>query len=539
LLQHRYLRLAGATGALRTAQFHGREHLVVPVIPLVEGVITPFNSKEPELVLASEFLQILGGWNGRPVVLDHPDVLGQKVSANSPEILESCAFGQLFNAEGRGDRFAAEAWLDPQRLEALAEAGADMMTRVREGKSIEVSVGTFMELERTAGEYKGKHYVGIWRNIVPDHLAFLTGKQRGACNNDMGCGVRTATAYLVTAAGLEAVEDPMNKCTKHNIELRDGKCEQCETEVPQRSLRERLISLMSFRSNKGTAAGVSDMDLRSRLNRALHAEEPAFVGVDTVFPDESLVVFAVAPKGEFKLVQRKYSVKTDGSVKLGDERSEVQPVTTFEPVTASETPMLAAACGCDKKGAENMTREQRIAALLTSGKFKEEDKRWLEQVPEEHLATLAGQATTAVAEQKVEPKTEPKIEPKTELKAEPKIELKAEPAVAAAGAQTAEQFISAAPPELQDSLRDGMRMATEKRETLIRTLKDTGRCPFSDDQLKAKSTGELEQLATLAAVPPISNVIDFSAAAGARAAASVNEVPPPPSFVAAVSGKQA
>jgi len=73
----------GAMGStLRTANFDGREYVVVPVVALVEGVIHPVNSAAPELVLAEEFAKAPNGWNGRPVLWNHPRLNGRRVSAN-------------------------------------------------------------------------------------------------------------------------------------------------------------------------------------------------------------------------------------------------------------------------------------------------------------------------------------------------------------------------------------------------------------------------------------------------------------------------
>ncbi|HMI90073.1 MAG TPA: hypothetical protein VK509_01865, partial [Polyangiales bacterium] len=60
------------TAHLRTMQFESREHLVVPVIALVEGVVHAVNSDQPEYVPGTELARAPLGWNGRPVVGDHP-----------------------------------------------------------------------------------------------------------------------------------------------------------------------------------------------------------------------------------------------------------------------------------------------------------------------------------------------------------------------------------------------------------------------------------------------------------------------------------
>jgi len=84
----RMIVLTGATGKSRTELLNGVEHLVVPVVALMEGVIHPVNAKAPEFVSGKVLQQAAHTWNGRPLVLGHPDIDGVKVSANSPRILE-------------------------------------------------------------------------------------------------------------------------------------------------------------------------------------------------------------------------------------------------------------------------------------------------------------------------------------------------------------------------------------------------------------------------------------------------------------------
>src|SRR5688500_17004964 len=94
----RTLRLVSATGAqIRTGTFREREHLIVPVVALVEGVVWAVNAPSPELVLASTLERSVPAWNGRPVVMDHPDNEdGDKITANTPETLQARSYGQVF-----------------------------------------------------------------------------------------------------------------------------------------------------------------------------------------------------------------------------------------------------------------------------------------------------------------------------------------------------------------------------------------------------------------------------------------------------------
>ena len=288
------------SGAMRTATFENREYLVVPVVAMVEGVIHAVNSATPELVLAEEFSKVPDGWNGRPVLWDHPSLNGHRVSANEPIVLEKMAFGQVFHTEVSSTKLLMEAWLDLEKAGQLATA-RKVLERLRGGETVEVSVGAFVETEERSGERDGKRYQGVWRNIVPDHLALLPEGTAGACDVGMGCGAPRAAS---------------------------------DQEDKKMTLTERVRKLVA--GFKPSQDGQSDADLRERLSVELYATEPGFLGIDAVFPDENLVIYGAAPDGETLLFRRSYSTDDAGVVTLADDKQQVALVRRYEPVTAAE-----------------------------------------------------------------------------------------------------------------------------------------------------------------------------------------------------------
>ncbi len=477
---HRTIRLLGATGKIRVAKFRGTEHVVVPVVALVEGVVEPVNIGEAELILASEFGIAPAGWNGRPILPDHPQINGEYVLANDPEILEQFAFGHLFNTRLVKDlELHTEAWLDPVRAEIVGAEAMDVVNRAREGKPIEVSTGFTALLEKATGLHNGKRYKSISRNITPDHLAMLPQGTIGACSNKMGCGanvVNRGKIYLVTHSGLTEVQE-------------DGTVAIPETpnEETAKTFKDHFWDFVTFKSLKGTAAGVSDADLRSKLGKALRAQVPAFMSVEQVFPEDGEVIFSAMPEDKWLTYRQTYSLKADGTVKLGETREEVVPVTNFVAAQAAEEQQP---CGCattHNNKEKNMDKALRIKALIdgSKGRFTEADKPWLEAIPEERLNVLE-----QAPEKKEEAK--PPVEPVVEVKDEKK-------------PQTADEYAAAAPPEVREVLQAGLKANKDKRTAIINTLKATGRNTFSDEQLGKFSLEELEQLQKLGAVPEASH----------------------------------
>ncbi len=181
---------AVGNGLARVEQYKGKEYMVVPVVGLVEGLVHAMNARGPELVLAEEFSKNLEAWTGRPVYLGHPLVNGRPVFSNS-DLIQRLSFGEVRNAQIKNGKLIMEAWID---LELAATRAPEILTRARANESIEISIGAGVSTEETKGVHSnGRPYVGIWRDISPDHLALLPGDVAGACSFDMGCGVRAAS----------------------------------------------------------------------------------------------------------------------------------------------------------------------------------------------------------------------------------------------------------------------------------------------------------------------------------------------------------
>jgi hypothetical protein len=196
-MEPRVLRLIGAAGVYETRLRGGREHLVVPVVALMEGVLWPVNAKGREYVPLDVLTQNPAAWNGRPVMPDHPFDGQSMVSANDVELLDAQAFGTMFKTRVEGRQLVSEVWLDP---EAAARSGAgalSVLQRVRDKQPVEVSVGAWVILEQTPGVFEGKPYMARWLGIMPDHLAMLPDGAQGACSVAMGCGVRGLRTHVL------------------------------------------------------------------------------------------------------------------------------------------------------------------------------------------------------------------------------------------------------------------------------------------------------------------------------------------------------
>ena len=423
----RSLHLIGATGATRTETYRSREYLVVPVVALVEGVIWPVNAESPEYVPPYAYSTAPEAWNGRPVFAGHPIRGGTQVLGNTPEILESEQWGQVFNAGVVNDKLAMEAWLNQDDAKDVGDHAVEIYDRAAAGKSIEISVGATVLMEEVTGTYNDQDYNGKWVEIFPDHLALLEKGDIGACSNLMGCGVRTATVHLVTAKGYELVK------VKEDIVVPEKKTAK---KTLKSSIKERFGAFLRMLS----PAGRSDTEVRSELREALEEKEPRlsmYGWIVDVYENEGLVVYCMYDEDyDMDLYVRDF--KWDGKTAIiGDLYAEVEAHTVYEieddenqanevlitqlrAAQKNAQPKAASgSCGCGGKktttasetaaaqGDKGMkTKDERIAALIAAsgGKLTDASKTWLSAIPEDQLENIeAGYKVPATTEPPARP----------------------------------------------------------------------------------------------------------------------------------------
>ncbi len=532
----RCIHIRGAAGGpdLRTAIFREREHLVVPVVAMVEGVVHAVNSATPELVLATELEKSVKSWNGRPVLADHPSRNGILVSANDPNVLESEAFGTTFNSMMKGRKLLMEAWIDPVEVERVGERAIEIMDRIKGGELIEISVGSFIKSEPVGGEWNGERYDGIWREITSDHLALLSEGKTGACSNVDGCGApRVATVHSI--AGDAIVAEGVIKMALEK--KKDGEGKNKNGEGPKPTIRERIMSLFKFRSGQ-SESDMSDIDLRRELERQLNSIEPAFMGVDSVFLEDRLVIYATAADDEFKMFRRGFDVTDDGTVSLNKEKEEVEPVTRFELVSAE------GGCGC--LGGDKMSKEhknaERIKALIDNPKtpWTKDETKFLESCDDKKLEafevyTLAAKAAGEDVKAKEAEALKAKEVEAEALKAK-EVEKEAKAASAAKPkVKTEKEWLADAPPSLQKMVRSAKAAETKRRDELVASLKDA-QDAYSEDELKKM---EIEDLEKIVRVAQVTVKVDHSGQGLVRTPITSEDRPDdPPSLIDAVRADQ-
>src|SRR6185503_17476996 len=160
----------------RLDTLEGRNYTVVPMIILTEGVHQ--GSQGPLYYPKEELAKTPVVWNHKPIVVYHPTMNGDGISACDPVIINNRKVGLMLNTKFEGGRLRSEAWIEKDRANAVDDR---IMTAVDNKEMMELSTGVFIDIEETSGTWKSEDYTGIARNYRPDHLALLP-DQIGACS---------------------------------------------------------------------------------------------------------------------------------------------------------------------------------------------------------------------------------------------------------------------------------------------------------------------------------------------------------------------
>ncbi len=161
----------------------GRDHFVVPAVLLVEGVHA--GSRGPVYYPADELRRSAPAWNGRPVVVYHPDMGLANGYADNPTVWGRQKIGVLFNTRFVKKALKAEAWIDCERVRRVDER---VLNAIQRRQVVEVSTGLTFPLVDREGTWNGENYVMVARHLKPDHLAILPDR-KGACSIADGAGL--------------------------------------------------------------------------------------------------------------------------------------------------------------------------------------------------------------------------------------------------------------------------------------------------------------------------------------------------------------
>lgn len=432
----------------RRDKMEGQEYLVVPMVMITEGVHAGSNG--PLYYPPEELAKTPVVWNHKPVVICHPTIKGQAVSACDPKVVDQFKVGVIMNTswDGKTGRLKAEAWLREDRLKQI---DGRVLDAVKSGQMVEVSTGLFTDNEEKEGEWKGETYKAIARNFRPDHLAILP-DQKGSCSIADGAGLlrNEATEWL----------------TGNVPKLDEGGSVLLVNKGGQLSWWPSALAINE----------VSHNELYSKLSDAVRGGgSDQKMSLDGPFVIDVFDTYVITSKGG-KFFKQDYT-KKDNSVEL-----------TGQPVEVVRTTYYITADGKIVGNKEqSMDKKKIVDGLIAnaSTQWEEEDREHLMAMSEDRLQKLATNAKAPVVEEDEEEMDEEEVDEE-----EAKKPVK--------NAQTVDQFIANAPADMQEVLREGIQTLGAEKARLIKVITTNKANTFKPEYLQGKQLGELRAIAALA-----------------------------------------
>ena len=505
----------GTPEGVREEVFGDREYTVIPVVALKEGVVWPVNAPRPELALKEEFARFPEAWNGRPVVAGHPEIDGKKVSANRLDVLDTYLIGNLYNTILEDDKLKSEIWIDKNQLESASEEVQDSVERLLSGEVTEVSVGAFVTVEAAQGKFEGKEYFGVWRNVVPDHLAILPEGTVGACSVADGCGAPRLNNYgghSMSTEDTDRSDNPqLNAAQSGDVDSVNTEPEELDGDKDKKSKKKKKRN-MQVRNKQNNQSGqdVHDNSPPTAVEGSRNCScggscRECFSGRAFGLLQEGLAVTAsISDKSLLQALDVALNAvsKEEGQgfvfvldVLQSDQNSGEVVYETFE--------------GIFKRG----YRLEDDKIVLDSNSVPV--RMVLDFVPVEvEVLGQSGEEVTNMAENA-----------NAEKDATPK-------QGAPEGPKSLEEFISSAPEEYRKVLQEGLSLQQRHRQALIDKLKMCDRNPFELKELESMDTSMLEKLVEFGISKEVEKSEDSKDTyegrrlAGARST-ETDEVPPP------------
>lgn len=432
---------AQAGYTVTTNVFEGNTFFVVPCVLIKEGVHN--GSAGPVFYPSDEIEKFPTAWNGRPAPLNHPSINGVPVSCNSPAILEGNNLGFVFNANAVAGMLKAELWLNQSRMSLKAP---HILEKINKKEPVEVSTGLYFELDESPGVWNGESYDGIARNFRPDHLAILDNSP-GACSVSDGCGIRAnegSGLHLVSPDEKELVFLTPGKGKSFQIVRNDY-----DGEMSFQTVQRMIWKVLESMDSKGVWHYLEEAGPSYFIyERNADGESVVYFKVNYKLNEEKTEVIVEGTPVEVSLI-REYKEKNNGGILMNREQL-IEKLKGFgfavnEGSTMSDSELSSILEGFEKK-------EKEIADLQASTK-------------------------------KEETKTEEKVAP-TDNKE-----------------MSVEDWMSKAPAPIRDMVSNSLRRENEYRGNLIKGLvaNETIKKLYTEDELKAKPTEELDKLWALSA----------------------------------------
>jgi Uncharacterized protein conserved in bacteria (DUF2213) len=506
---------------IRQDQMEGKDWVVVPTQMITEGVHN--GSDGPIFYPADELSKLPAVWNHKPVVVYHPVVNGVSVSACEPNQITTRKVGVLMNTKWDGEtkKLGTETWLDPARMNIVDTRIAEAITK---NEMMEVSTGLFMDLERKEGEWNGEKYIGIAHNMQPDHLALLP-DLKGACSIEDGAGflrVNEARRKLVInmlshdeiRRGLNCILWTKNDNAWIDMIYNDYFIYEIEGKLYKQNYLKndegvQLDGLPKLVEKKVDYVEVTSMTENAVWTTAYKNELPdsAFLYVEPGGKKDNSGKTVPRSKRHFPFKDK------NGKVDLPHVHNALSQIPKSNvPADVKKRCISRAQSILKKMGGKptsnlkgyEMTKNEIVDALIENEKtsWTEEHRETLMDLDDGILTNMHNDLVELTKE--IAKATENKEE-KKEIPAVTNEKKETMKNAETPKPKTMEQYISEAPPEIQEALRMSVNVMNNEKARLIETIMANERCTFTKEYLETLKPDVLGAMAKLAVVETTTN----------------------------------
>lgn len=429
---------------VRKETMEDREYLVVPMVMLTEGVHT--GSGGPLLYSEKNLSDRPVVWNHKPIVVYHPEIDGQPVSACDPVIINNRKVGLIMNTQwdSAAKKLRAEAWFEEHRLKKVDKR---ILNAINKNEIVELSTGLYTDNDETPGEWNGEKYDAVAGNFKPDHLAILF-DQIGACSVKKGAGLLQINAAVS--------QDHLPDLEKY---------------LGLIGVSPQPMEYMGL-----TANAVSFSQIREALIPLLRDKygKPGvewWGWIEEVYPGFCIYYSAG------KLYKIKYNTSGDVVSLVGDTE-EVFRIVEYR---AADSSLVGNTSGRNPDPKETeMAKKDIIDRLIQNGGWKEEQRAYLDTQAEDVLKAFP------VVQAPVLNTTPPAN-------------------TAAAGAMSVDQYIATLPPAVQETIKSGLTVHAQMKDGCVKAIMANKANKLTQAWLESRSLEELQGISMLAnasAAPP-------------------------------------
>ncbi len=469
LLQHNH---TVESQEFQTVSHQGRDHWIIPVIMMVEGV--HHGSAGPLLYTAEELGRQVIAWNGTPVVIGHPSDEGASISANLPELTEQIV-GRLYNTHMDGLKLKAEAWIDIDHLQSVSELAYNYLM---ENRVLEVSIGVLAEELDKQGEFNNEEYRAVAQNLQPDHLALLPGGV-GACSWNDGCGVR------------------VNQKSKANEKIMVNLKTLSGDNLFKQLLKEGIGTHLIPISNETGYREIMN-NVQQKLDQLDNDIRMHFL--EDLFVNNFIYRVHNRENGETSFYQRSYTVQQDGSIEFGGEPVQVRKDISYVVMESGKLKRNKFSNKSQVMKDENAS-PCKIDALIANdaNQWTEKDKEWLLTLEDDQFARLTPEKVVekpAVTTNKDEPVKKEAVKTEAPVVDGP-VKINSEDIEKGVKAvfndmKSPEDFINLLPEGMKGQMNSGLKMYNEKRVALIKGIVDNSK--FEATHLEKWEDTDLQNL---------------------------------------------